>query len=111
MSRSLRQNMDMHDARSPTLESVPGHSYWMEEEEEEGWGTVAACDRAAAAAGARALPSSPRHCLSLLACHSEAAASTRARAEDFKRQRETADFCPPGNRLASMQSTAVSQVS
>ena len=35
--------MDMHDA-SPTLDLVPGHSYWMEEEEE-GWGTMAACDR------------------------------------------------------------------
>ena len=71
------------------MESVTGHSYWMEEEEEEeGWGTVAACDRAAAAAGARALPSSPRHCLSLLACHSEAAASTRARARRTLKGRE-----------------------
>ena len=44
--------MDMTDA-SPTLDLVPGRSYY--EEEEEGWGTMAASNRVAARTRARSV--------------------------------------------------------
>ena len=71
MSHSLRQNMDMTDA-SPTLDLVPGRSYY--EEEEEGWGTRAASSFVAARTRARSvLLGLPRVtcCLSLLALHAQ----------------------------------------
>ena len=45
MSHSLRQNMDMTDA-SPTLDLVPGRSYYEEEEEGWGYGSLELCGRA-----------------------------------------------------------------